>query len=115
MMYFFQPALLRRLFAWFTRIGVVITLISMGAFAQTVPDGIRVMEREKSLAEQFLVLLNTFGPKDTSQYARGISLYAEAKADFDGLITELEYELDQAQPPKFNRAPCVMFVRFDQG
>ncbi|HEX3493967.1 MAG TPA: hypothetical protein VHT48_01135, partial [Methylocella sp.] len=31
--------------------------------------------------------------------AKGIILYAEAKADFDGLITELEYELEQGQPP----------------
>ena len=70
-----------------------------GTLAQTEPDDIRVLSREKSLAEQFLVLLRTFGPSDTSKFAKGIALYAEAKADFDGLITELEYDLEQDRPP----------------
>jgi hypothetical protein len=92
----------RWLFAWFAKIAtaaIVGLLVTFGAFAQDTADGIRVMQREKSLAEQLLVLLNNFGPKDTGQYAKGIILYAEARADFDGLITELEYELEQGQPP----------------
>jgi hypothetical protein len=59
-------------------------------------DGIRVMAREKSLAESFLVIMNDFGRKDISLYTRGITLYAEAKAEFDGLITQLEHELEQS-------------------
>jgi hypothetical protein len=34
-----------------------------------------------------------------NQYAKGITLYAEAKAEFDKLIAELEHELEQARPP----------------
>jgi len=69
------------------------------AHAQAAAGGIRVMAREKSLAEQFLVLLNEFGRKDVGRYVHGITLYAAAKAEFDGLISELEHELGQAQPP----------------
>jgi hypothetical protein len=67
--------------------------------AQVPAEGIRVLAREKSLAEQFLVLLNDSGRKDVEQYARGVTLYVAAKAEFDGLISELEYELGQPQPP----------------
>lgn len=92
----------RRLLAWFNRIGVaalVSALASTGLVAQETSDGIRVMAREKSLAEQFLVIMNDFGQKDINQYAKGVTLYAEAKAEFDGLIAELEHELEQARPP----------------
>jgi hypothetical protein len=91
-----------RLLAWFTRIGVaalVSALASTGIVAQETSDGIRVMAREKSLAEQFLVVMNDFGQKDINQYVKGVTLYAEAKAEFDGLISELEHELEQARPP----------------
>lgn len=67
--------------------------------AQAASDGIRVLAREKSLAEQFLVLLNEFGRKDVAQFANGVVLYARAKAEFDGLISQLIYELEQARPP----------------
>ena len=92
----------RRLLAWLTRIGVaalVSALASTGIVAQETSDGIRVMAREKSLAEQFLVIMNDFGRKDIDHYVTGIALYAEAKAEFDGLITQLEHELEQARPP----------------
>ena len=97
-----KPVPHRWVVAWLARIGVVTfvsVLVSTGTFAQNVSNGIRVMGREKSLAEQLLVDLNNFGPKDTGQYGKGIILYAEAKAEFDGLITELEYELEQPRPP----------------
>jgi ABC-type sugar transport system substrate-binding protein len=67
--------------------------------AQGSSDGIRVLAREKSLAEQFLVIMNDFGKNDINQYAKGVVLYAQAKADFDGLITQLEDELVQSKPP----------------
>ena len=57
---------------------------------QSMSEGFRVMAREKALAEQFLVIMNDFGRKDITQYAKGVTLYAEAKAEFDGLLTELE-------------------------
>ena len=67
--------------------------------AQETSDGIRVLAREKSLAEQFLVIMNDFGKKDVSEYAQRIVLYAQAKAEFDGLITQLEDRLEQSNPP----------------
>jgi hypothetical protein len=44
-------------------------------------------------------MLNEFGRNDVRLYAKGIRLYAEAKAEFDGLISQLEYELGQSRPP----------------
>jgi aminoglycoside phosphotransferase family enzyme len=67
--------------------------------SQPMSDGFRVMAREKALAEQFLAIMNDFGRKDMTQYVRGVTLYAEAKAEFDGLLTELEHELEQAMAP----------------
>jgi hypothetical protein len=46
-----------------------------------ISEGFRVRAREKSLAEQFLVIMNKFGTMDISDYARGIMLYAEVKAE----------------------------------
>jgi hypothetical protein len=67
--------------------------------SQPMSEAFRVMAREKSLAEHFLVNMNNFGQKDITQYVRGVTLYAEAKAEFDGLLTELEHELEQAMAP----------------
>ena len=64
-----------RLLAWFARIGaaaLVSAFASTGIVAQETSDGIRVMAREKSLAEQFLVIMNDFGRKDINQYAKGL-------------------------------------------
>jgi hypothetical protein len=80
--------------------GCAVGWLGVGAAAaQVSAGGIHVLERERSLAEQFLTLLNEFGRKDVGQYARGITLYAAAKAEFDGLISELEHELGQTQSP----------------
>jgi hypothetical protein len=78
---------------------LVYALASTGIVAQETSEGIRVMARERSLAEQFLVIMHDFGQKDIGQYVKGVTLYAEAKAEFDGLISELEHELEQAGPP----------------
>lgn len=80
-------------------VGAAVWVWAERARAQASNEGIRVLAREKSLAEQFLTLLNEFGRKDVGQYAKGIMLYAAAKAEFDGLISELEHELGQPQPP----------------
>jgi hypothetical protein len=66
------------------------------------PEGlagaIKIMAKEKSLAEQFVVILNTVGKGDVKQYARGIELYAEAKAEFDGLIEGMKTNLELGEP-----------------
>jgi hypothetical protein len=83
-----------------TSFAALLNLFGTGKmFARETSDGIRVMAREKSLAEQFLVIMNDFGKKDVNQYAQGIVLYAQAKAEFDGLITQLEDGLEQSNPP----------------
>jgi hypothetical protein len=62
-------------------------------------DAIRFLAHEKSAAEQYAVILYTVGKSDTAQYVRGITLYAEAKAEFDGLIAELKFDLPKGQDP----------------
>ena len=56
------------------------------------------MAKEKSLAEQFVVILNTVGKEDVQQFARGIQLYSEAKAEFDGLIEGMKMNLELDEP-----------------
>ena len=68
----------------------------------------RFLAHEKSAAEQCAVILSTVGKNDAALYLRGIQLYADAKAEFDGLIAELRIELQTGQEPakstKFNQA-----------
>ena len=42
-------------------------------------------------------MLKGFGKQDIATYARGIQLYAEAKAEFDGLIDQILASLRQAE------------------
>jgi hypothetical protein len=74
----------------------------------SLPDAMRFLAHEKSAAEQYAVILSTVGKNDASLYVRGIELYADAKAEFDGLIAELRIELETGQEPaksvKFNQA-----------
>jgi len=68
-------------------------------------EAIRVLARERSAAEAYAILLDTHGKKDVSRYVRGIELYADAKAEFDGLIEGLKAEVgagrDPAASPQF--------------
>jgi hypothetical protein len=102
-----RPATHRQLLGWLIRFlgpAFVSALASTAVVAGGTFDGIPVMEHEKSMAETYLPILNLYGPKNTELYADGIRLYAEAKADFDGLITQLEVELDQPRPPSQSHA-----------
>jgi hypothetical protein len=65
----------------------------------TLVDAVRVLEREKSAAEQYAVMLDRFGKADTTRYVQGITRYADAKADFDGLIEGLKTDLVQRRDP----------------
>ena len=68
------------------------------------------------------MILATIGKDNVSLYVRGIKLYADAKAEFDGLIAELRFDLQSGQEPaqsaKFNEAlkaaseKCVAFTSF---
>lgn len=65
----------------------------------TLTDAVRVLERERSAAEQYAAMLDTHSKADASRYVQGISRYAEAKADFDGLIEALKTDLVQRRDP----------------
>jgi hypothetical protein len=65
----------------------------------TYSDAIGFLGHEKSAAEQYGVILFTIAKDDTGLYVRGIKLYAEAKAEFDGLIAELRFDLLNGQEP----------------
>jgi hypothetical protein len=66
----------------------------------TFADGIRVLGHERSAAEAYAILLDTHGKKDITRYVEGIRLYAEAKADFDGLVEQLKFDLNEGRDPK---------------
>ena len=66
----------------------------------TFPDAIRVLGHERSAAEAYAMLLDTHGKKDMTRYVEGIRLYSEAKADFDGLLEQLKYDLNEGRDPK---------------
>jgi len=76
---------------------------STGPASQTTPmtlaDAVRVLERERSAAEQYAVALDRFGKADTARYVQGIGRYADAKAEFDGLIEALKTEIVQRRDP----------------
>jgi hypothetical protein len=75
----------------------------IGTAAQPAPatfsDAVQVLAREQSAAEQYAVILDRFGKNDTSRYVQGITRYAEAKADFDGLIEALKTDLVEGHSP----------------
>lgn len=65
---------------------------------------IGVLAREKSAAEQYAVILATVGRSDVALYVRGIQLYADAKAEFDGMIAELKFDLTTGEDPAHSAA-----------
>jgi hypothetical protein len=67
--------------------------------AAALARAVGVLTREKSSAEQYAVILATAGKSDIALYLRGIELYADAKAEFDGMIAELKLDLTQGQDP----------------
>lgn len=88
-------------------------MLSLSATAQqaepeTLSDAIRLLAHEKSAAEQYGVILFTLAKDNAGLYVRGIKLYADAKAEFDGLIAELRFDLQNEQDParsaKFSEA-----------
>ena len=56
-------------------------------------DAIGFLAKEQSLAENYAAILKEFGKEDLQIYAEAIGLYANAKAEYDGLIEQMKYEL----------------------
>lgn len=86
-----------------TIMGVTILSEGLSAASPTNPpslsDAVAVLARERSASEQYAVILATVGRKNAELYVRGIELYADAKADFDGLIAALRFDLIEGHDP----------------
>jgi hypothetical protein len=88
-------------------------------------EAVGVLAKEKSAAEQYGVVLATVGKKHIETYLHGVTLYADAKADFDGLIEQLRFSLRDGYNPttsdKFTNAlkgaaeKRVAFTKFVSG
>ena len=65
--------------------------------ANPLAEPIGYLKKEQNLVESYAGLLKGFGKQDIATYARGIQLYAEAKAEFDGLIDQILASLRQAE------------------
>jgi hypothetical protein len=90
----------RRLFVT----AALVSLLCIAVRAQqtepgTLSDAIRFLGQEKSDAEQYGVILITVAKDNAGLYLRGFKLYADAKSDFDGLISELRFDLQNGQDP----------------
>jgi hypothetical protein len=76
--------------------------------APSLSDAVGVLAKEQSAAEQYAVILATVGRKNVDAYVRGIQLYADAKSDFDALISQMRFDLvegcDPTKSPKFSAA-----------
>jgi hypothetical protein len=72
--------------------------------ANPLAEATGYLKKEQSLAESYAGLLKGFGRQDIATYARGIQLYAEAKAEFDGLIEQLLAALRQGESPDTSAA-----------
>jgi hypothetical protein len=66
----------------------------------TYSNAVQFLGHEQSAAEQYAVILDRFGKDDSTRYVQGITRYAEAKADFDGLIEALKTDLIEGRDPK---------------
>ncbi len=56
-------------------------------------EAIGFLSKEKSLAESYGAILKEFGKDNLVEYAEGIRLYANAEAEYDGLIEQLKWNL----------------------
>ena len=56
-------------------------------------EAMTLLSKEKSLAESYALTHNPFGKADMRKYAKGIRLYDQTKAKFDGLLELLKYNL----------------------
>ena len=96
--------------------GVPATGAANTAAPQPYADAVQVLAREQSAGEQYAVILDQFGKKDAARYVQGIRKYAEAKADFDGLIEALKTDLIEGRSPdKSSSSPTRCMPRPKSG
>lgn len=73
------------------------------ATTKTKEDAFQVLGEEQSMAESYMYLLNEFGKKDLNKYGKGIQLYVNARAKFNGLIELMKHKLSEGEP--FDNSP----------
>ena len=86
----------------------LVIALALGVFASiggplygdSLSEAIYVFAREKSAAAQTAVMLKENATNDPSKLSRGIQLYADAKAAFDGPIDQLEHDLQGPDSPQ---------------
>ena len=74
----------------------------------TGSEAFRVLAKEQSFAESYVVLLKTMSKEDFRRYADGIRYYASARAEFDGLIEQMKQDIIQHDP--FGRSEIFQAV-----
>jgi hypothetical protein len=72
--------------------------------ASSLAEAMAQLRKEQSLAESYAGLLKGFGKQDIATYARGIQRYAEAKAEFDGLLEQILAARRQRESPDTSAA-----------
>lgn len=61
-------------------------------------EALQLLRNEQSLAERYVVLLETVRNNDFNRYSDGVRLYAIAKAGFDGLIEQMKQDIIKGVP-----------------
>lgn len=99
----------------------LLLLVAVGAHAERPPTeatrsaAFRVLAREQSLAEAYVVLMDSVGKADIHRYADGIRLYAGAKAEFDGLIEQMKQDIIQRVPfDQSEKFPAILHTAVDR-
>lgn len=77
--------------------------IAMNAWAaeeEVMPanEAFGALKKEQSLAESYGAFFKELGKEDFERYGKGIRLYALAKAEFDGLIEQMKYDIVHGEP-----------------
>jgi hypothetical protein len=65
----------------------------------SVAELVGALAREKTAAEEYATAFSLAPKRDMERYFRGVGLYANAKADFDGLVTQLVFDVKSGNDP----------------
>jgi hypothetical protein len=65
----------------------------------SVTELVGALAREKTAAEEYAIAFSMAPKRDIERYFRCVGLYADAKADFDGLITQFVFDLRSGNDP----------------
>jgi len=80
-------------------LSLLLLTVDLAHAVDPLSSGMNILRREKSVGEEYARLLKDYAESDASKLAQGRRLYALAKAGFDGIIEQLDDQLDRPQPP----------------